>query len=191
MLREIRLLLLNDGDESLVIHWLQFLSHTHKCYVLEFEYLANRMRRNLDYKHSPGFCFLVLIQFVDVGAYAHIPIYVTLKLPDTVKTLFCADNLMRIGIVHTYDDTTATLVTESSDISEDTPATLLWFVFTRTVIGYVSVFPFFELNVVFRLTHMLKLFYCISGHFQDFVENSTFNLLKSNTYTVISGATDE
>jgi len=187
MLREIRLLFLNDGYKGLIIHRFQFLSNTHKSDILEFEYFTNWMWRHFDYEHSPGFCRLVLIQFVYVGTYAHVPIYVTLKLPDTIQTLLGANNLMRISIVHTYDDTPTPLITEGYHISEDTPATLLRLVFACTVIGYVSVFTFFELNVVFRLTHLFKLFECIPGHnFEVFISQKYKKYLKYPVWQLIS-----
>lgn len=122
------------------------------------------MRRNFNHQYTSGFCHLVLIKFIYVGAYTHIPIDVAFKLTNSIKTLLSSNHFMRIIIVHTYDNATAALIAKRGNISKNTTTTILWSVFPGTIIRHIPVFTFFELYVVFRLTHLFKLFYRISGH---------------------------
>ena len=127
------------------------------------------MRRHLYHENSAGFCIFVFIQFVYIGAYAHVPVYVTFKLPDAVQTLLGPDNFVGISIMHAYDDATAAFIAEGCDISKDTAATFLWLVFACAVIGHIAMFAFLELHVIFRFTHLFELFDCIFKHIRGLI----------------------
>lgn len=66
--------------------------------------------------------------------------------------------------MHPYYDTATSLITQSRYISKNATTSLLWFIFSRTIIRDISMFSFFKFNVIFRFTHEFQLFYRKSRH---------------------------
>ena len=86
---------------------------------------------------------------------------------------------MRMLVVHTDNHPAATLIAECSDIAQDTLTPVLRSVLSGSVIRNVAVFAFLELNVVFRLTHLLQFCYRISLHHYYFACKITARLCRS------------
>lgn len=126
------------------------------------------MRRDLYDHNAPFKSFFILIKFVYIRPDAHISIYIAFQLADSVLTLFSTDNLMRISIVHTYDNTAAALIAKSSHITKNTTAPLMRLILTGSVIRNISCFALLKLNVVLGLAHLFELFNRKSWHCPKF-----------------------
>ena len=89
------------------------------CEGLSLEDLADRTRRNLNNKYTT---VLFIIELVNLWANSCISIDVRLQLSDGIMCLASAGDTMRIVVVHTYDEPTASFVAKGDDIAKDAAA---------------------------------------------------------------------
>lgn len=72
---------------------------------------------------------------------------------------------MRIVIVHTNDQSATALVAESRDVTENALASVLRISLASTVVGHIAILALFKFHVVFRLAHLLELWYGVFVHY--------------------------
>ena len=102
---------------------------------------------------------LFVIEFVNLWTNRCVAINVRLQLSDGILRLASACDTMRIVVVHTYYEATATFVAKGDDIAKDAAATILRIGLASTIVGNIATFSRLELNAVFGFAHLLELLY--------------------------------
>src|SRR5574344_691778 len=102
---------------------------------------------------------LFVIEFVNLWTNRCVAIDVRLQLSDGILCLTRTSNTMRIVVVHTYDEPTASFVAKGDNVAKDAAATIFRIGLAATIVGNVASFARLELNAVFGFSHLLELLY--------------------------------
>ena len=80
-----------------------------------------------------------------------VSIDIAFELSQFAFALFGTNNLVRISIFHTNNQTTASLIAKSGHIAKDTTSSVTWFCLGASIVRKVSLFGLLEFNLILRL----------------------------------------